>query len=347
MDKTSIEKAFNAATKPARIKEAVLFVENTKGDFSECRGYGGRDIHSPMTMASITKLLTTACILKLCEQKRLSLEDKINRYFDKELLSGIHVLNGQDYSQCLTIADLLFQTSGLPDSFESGNYYASALMKAVIHEDTALTFEQVIAETKALKPRFAPNTGNKAFYANINFDLLGEILEKATGLPLSELYKQMVFKPLGLDKTYLPVSEADFVPHIFYKSQRLERPNLIASCRASGGCVTTTKDLMVFSRGFWAGALFDKRVFERLTRYKKLQSNKGPIWYGGGYMRIPLEGPTTMFMGKGELLGHSGSTGSFAFYYPWKDLHIVGDLVQFANPALPIRLTMRLAMFIK
>jgi len=51
-------------------------------------------------------------------------------------------------------------------------------------------------------------------------------------------------------------------------------------------------------------------------------------------------------MGKGELLGHSGSSGSFAFYYPEKNLYIVGDLNQLDNPALPIRLVMRLAMSI-
>ncbi len=147
---------------------------------------------------------------------------------------------------------------------------------------------------------------------------------------------------MNLRSTYLPVSENDFVPHVFFKTQRLERPKLIASCRASGGCVTTARDLMAFSKGFWK--LFDKKVFERLAVYRRVQVNKGPISYGGGYMRIALGGITTLFMGKGELLGHSGSTGSFAFYYPRKDLHIVGDLAQLANPALPIRLVIRIAM---
>jgi D-alanyl-D-alanine carboxypeptidase len=69
-----------------------------------------------------------------------------------------------------------------------------------------------------------------------------------------------------------------------------------------------------------------------------------PICYGCGYMRIPLNGFNTLFMGKGELMGHSGSTGSFAFYYPDKDLFIIGDLNQMTNAALPIRLSMRIAI---
>ena len=73
----------------------------------------------------------------------------------------------------------------------------------------------------------------------------------------------------------------------------------------------------------------------------------GPIYYGGGYMQIPLNTLMTLFMGKGELLGHSGSTGSFAFYYPHNDLFFVGDTNQMAHPGLPIRLVMKLAMFVK
>ncbi|HEX2981053.1 MAG TPA: hypothetical protein VHO48_12365, partial [Anaerolineaceae bacterium] len=103
-------------------------------------------------------------------------------------------------------------------------------------------------------------------------------------------------------------------------------------------------ELMRFLKAFFAGRLFDRALFARLASYRPLQGAMGPISYGGGYMRIPLNGLATLFMGKGELLDHSGSTGSFAFYYPLKDLYYVGDLNQMANPALPVRLVMQLAM---
>jgi len=53
----------------------VLLVENTKGDFSVCCGYGGRDKHSPLFTASVSKLFVTACILILQEQQKLSPDD--------------------------------------------------------------------------------------------------------------------------------------------------------------------------------------------------------------------------------------------------------------------------------
>lgn len=64
-------------------------------------------------------------------------------------------------------------------------------------------------------------------------------------------------------------------------------------------------------------------------------------------MRIPLGGLSTLFMGKGELIGHTGTTGSFALYYPDKDLFLTGDTNQVANPALPVRLVMQLALSMK
>jgi len=343
MNRQSIQKVFNSATSSSQIHEACLLVENSKGDFSESFGYGGHETDLPMIAASVTKLFTTTCILKLCEQRRLSLENNISQYFNRDLLSGLHVFKGHEYSFDLTVSDLLFQTSGLPDEFESRNN-AGILKNAILDEDTYITFEQYLDEVKSLAPRFAPNTGKKAYYSNINFDLLGKILENVTEMSLADVYRQFIFTPLGMSKTYLPIDEKDFVPHVYLKSQKLERPKLIASCRASGGCISTAKDLMTFSKAFWDSRLFDKKFFERLCMYRKLQINKGPIFYGGGYMQIPLGVPLTLFMGKGELLGHSGSTGSFAFYYPVKDLHFTGNMLQLAKPDIPIKLVMRLAM---
>lgn len=341
MNRQSLQKTFDGITKSKQVHEAVLFAENPANNFSESFSYGGRDIDTPMIMASITKMFTTACILKFCEEGKISLEDKIAVYFNEDILKGLHIYGEREYSFDLTIADLLFQTSGLPDSFEAGNF------NSFLQGDSSSTFEEDLAETKTQKPRFAPNTGNKAYYANVNFSLLGEILTKVSGLPLNDVYKQIVYTPLGISHTYLAGGENDFVPHMYYGEQKIERPKVIASSGAAGGGVSTPRDLMAFSKGFWHGKLFIKSILERLSIYKNVQANKGPIQYGGGYMRIGLGRLTTMFIGKGELVGHSGSTGSFMFYYPEKDLHFVGDLAQFKNPALPIRLVIRLAMTAK
>lgn len=340
----TLDNIFKKTVASNKIHECVLYVENTKGDFSYSNGYGDKNLNSPLLMASITKLFTTTCILVLQEQERLSLDDKVSKYFDDSIMNGLHKYGGKEYSSELTISDLLFQISGLPDEAEERR---NGVKEFCLGEDSYITFLENIDKVKKQKPHFAPRTAHKAFYANINFDMLGKIIEEVTNLPLEQAYQQMIFEPLGLRNTYLPVSEKDFVPNIYYKDKAIHRPNLLMSSRASGGCITTAFELMIFIKSFFAGKLFRRTNFEKLSIYNKLQISKGPIYYGGGYMEIPLDGLTTLFMGKGELIGHSGSTGSFAFYYPYKDLFIVGDVNQISNPAFPIRLVIKLAMAIK
>jgi len=201
--------------------------------------------------------------------------------------------------------------------------------------------------SRKLNRLFEHGSVKRAYYADINFDILGEIIEKITNWPLSKAYRHYIFDPLGLKNTYLPESESDFVPNIYCEDKAILRPKFIMSSRGSGGCVTTAYEMMIFLKAFFGGGLFDISILDELSSYNRLQTSMWPICYGSGYMRIPLNGLTTLFMGKGELKGHSGSTGSFAFYYPTKDLFIVGDLNQMKTPSLPVRLSMRIAMMAK
>jgi hypothetical protein len=76
------------------------------------------------------------------------------------------------------------------------------------------------------------------------------------------------------------------------------------------------------------------------VRLLRMEKNCGPA----ACRNLPLSGFRTLFMGKGELTGHSGTPGSFAFYYPLKDLHFTGDMSQLTKPGAPIQLVMRPAI---
>lgn len=306
-----IEKVFNKNIVSNQIYEAVLFIENTNGDFSYSKGYGNKDIDSPLIMGSITKLLTTTCILLLQEQGRLTF--------------------------------LLFQISGLPDVYEEGK---NSYKNRIINEDFFCTFYEIMEKTKKLNSHFKPRTVRKAYYADINFDILGKVIEKITNCTLSEIYKHFIFEPLGLKNTYLPESENDFVPNMYYKDKAIHRPKFIMCSSASGGCITTAREMMIFLKAFWGGDIFNVSIFDVLSGCNKLQASMRPICYGSGYMRIHLNGLISLFWGRCELKGHSSSTGAFAFYCPAKDLFIIGDLNQMKNVALPIRLSMRIAMIL-
>lgn len=344
MDKAKkFNKAFKKATRAGNIFEAVLLVENGNGDFSYSKGYGEKHVNSPLFMEGITKLFTTAVILRLVQNKKLFLGDKVSDYFDSETMKGLHIYKGADYSLILTVENLLFQSSGLPCSFEEATSIHQRIANANKPNNS---FEEVISRTKKLNPHFAPCNDN-AFYTNVNFDLLGKIIEKVLDAPLHEVFAEHIFDPLQMSDTYIPIDEEDFIPKIYFKDEAVLLNETIIASPASGAGVSTARDLMIFLKAFFRGKLFNKAIFNRLDNYRKLQTAMGPVSYGGGYMQIPLEGAVTFFKGKGELLGHSGLTGAFAFYYPLEDLFFVGDVNQMENPATPIKLAIRLAKRIK
>jgi len=336
-DIQAVERVFQRATRAKDIYEAVLLVENRKGDFSAELGYGGRTADSPLFTASIGKMFTTSCILILEEQGKLSLSDPISKYLDKSILEGLHSFKGTDYARQLTISNLLFQTSGIPDWLEHGRD-----KQIFIDNDVFLSFEEKIASIQEDKRFFAP--GSRCRYSDTNFSILGKIIEIITNMPLARVCEEWIFQPLGLLKTYLPTSKEDFVTNIFYQERSLYRPNAMRAASGSGDGMTTARELMVFLKAFFNGEFFNKETFHRLSKYGRLQLTMGGAWYGGGYMRIPLGVPRTLFMRKGELLGHTGATGSFAFYYPERDIYFVGDFNQAAKPGLPMVTAVNLAV---
>lgn len=338
MDTTKVEKLFNRLTASEKIHEGVLLIENCTGDFSFSKAYK-RDLDTPMLMASITKLFTTTCIFALIQEGKLGLQDKISDYLPKAIVAGLHIYKGKDNSFDLTIAHLLFQTSGLPDYYLEG-----AIFKKIKQQDFSYSFEDILGWIKSKDSHFLPGLKRKAYYADINFDLLGKIVETVNDSSLQAAYTKYIFMPLSLKETYLASGENDFAPYIYYKHLQLERPLFIRSCYASGGGVTTARELMIFIKAFWSGALFDKAVFSKLTQCNPLQMKFYPIRYMGGYMKIPTFYP---FGKKYTLVGHSGSTGSFAFYCPEKNLFFVGDVPQISSPSICVRLVMRAALEIR
>ncbi|WP_085992212.1 hypothetical protein [Oceanobacillus senegalensis] len=92
------------------------------------------------------------------------------------------------------------------------------------------------------------------------------------------------------------------------------------------------RELMVFTKAFFKEKLFNHTVFHKLKVNNRLKVSMLPIHYGSGFMRIPLNGLATLFMGKGKLIGHSGSTGSFAFYNPEKGMFFYWRCQSNRNP---------------
>lgn len=341
MKTKSYDDLFNKYVQEKRIYESVVLIEKGTGETIFSKACGGKDIDSPIIAASITKMFTAACIFILIQQGYMTLNDNLLNFYEPAYLKRLHFYKGKDYSYDLKISDLLYQTSGLPDIYEEGK---DSIKRQAIIADTFITFDKNIDLTKEKEAHFPPNCKNNAYYADINYNILGDIIEKVTKCSLERAFDKYIFSRINMVNTYLPVSEEEYIPMVYYGNKQLYRPQFIMCSKASGGCITSTRDLMIFIQAFFHGGLFDKKILDS-KQYRRLQLSMFPIYYGSGHMRIKMGGFSTSFMGQGDLMGHSGSTGSFAFYYPSKELFFVGDFNQMKYPALPIRFVMQLAMF--
>ncbi|MBN2462995.1 MAG: serine hydrolase, partial [Dehalococcoidia bacterium] len=155
--------------KDRSIENCVLAVTKGDGSYSwaGAAGIANQDGQVPMTrdtpvyIASVTKLYTATTIMKLYEEGALSLDDPISKYLPADLITGIHVYKGKDYSNEITIEQLLAQTSGIADYYEEKGKDGKSVFEILVEDpDSYWTVDGAIARTRdELQPHFAPGTG--------------------------------------------------------------------------------------------------------------------------------------------------------------------------------------------
>ena len=298
------------------------------------------DHETPFFIASATKLFTTALILQLCERQSLSLDSPVAHWLDGEELDGWQVYGGQSHAQHLTVRHLLAHTSGLPDYFEGadaqGTRWHSRLLKG---EDFAWTPEQAIARAKRMKPRFAPGTPGKASYSDTNFQLLGQVIERAAGEPLARCYDEGIVQPLGLRRTYLYTDPTDTTPRdVYHRQQRLRIPLAMASFGADGGMVSTAPELLRFVDAFFSGQLFARAMLPQLQEWHRISF---PLCAGVGLHPFRLPWLLDPLRRLPPMMGHSGLSGALADHCPQSQVSIAGSANPVAWPGTPFRLGAR------
>jgi CubicO group peptidase (beta-lactamase class C family) len=131
-------------------------------------------------IASVSKQITAALVLKLHEQGRLSIDSSIRSYFP-------------DYPNAnqITIHHLLSNSSGIPNFDLSADFYPA------FHRDDY--FQGLVDMFKDLPVRFAP--GHAYEYSNSGYLLLSRIVELVTEKPFEEALRTHLFEPLGMTYT--------------------------------------------------------------------------------------------------------------------------------------------------
>jgi len=360
-----LEQLLEELMKKKCIKQAILGVESGDGSLNwiGARGVANAEgekmtPETPFWIASVTKLFIASTILRLQENGKLSLEDKIGTYLPADLIEGIHKTDEEkDHSKEITIQQLLGHFSGLPDYIETKKKGDKSLFEEILEEgDKEWGINEVLQRVRDYnKPLFPPQEinkkGKKARYSDTNYQLLIAIIESVMKKPLAEVFREMIFKPLGLEKTFSPdlktFAGENSIGGVWYKDQQLKIPRAMASFQ---DLFSTAEELLIFMKALVKGEIFVRRETLNLmtgewNRLGFSLSRVGPGWpmeYGLGILRFTIPGYIPPFQKVPEIIGHSGASGSWLFFCPDWDLYLVGNVSQISAPALPFQFVPKL-----
>lgn len=184
-------------------------------------GYADIEAERPMTadtlvrIASMTKPVTAVAVLQLVEDGALRLDqplaDIIPAFADARV--AVSTSAGEDgeietvpADRAVTIEDLLTHTSGIGYVFDYETDLGRLYLTRNIYEDRVMSLEERIDQLAGLPLYFQP--GERWYYSWAN-DILGRVVEVASGQDLEAYMQARIFQPLGMEATtFFPTGEA-------------------------------------------------------------------------------------------------------------------------------------------
>ena len=235
------------------------------------KGYGYRNAadktanneQTIFQLGSITKQFTSAVILKLQEEKKLSVTDKLSKYFP-----------GYPKGDSVTIEQLLTHTSGIYSYTNDPKFMANEVSKPASREMMMALFRD--------KPfDFSPGTGWN--YSNSGYSLLGYIIEAVTKKPYEQAVRKYIFTPLGMtqsgfDFTNLKNKEKATGYFKLDDKETVPAPIVDSTVSYSAGAIySTTADLYL-----WHKALQKNNILSKVQQDKAYTPVKNKYGYGWG-----------------------------------------------------------------
>ncbi len=329
MDTAKLESFILEKMSKTRIPSISIAI--VKGDsVVYSRAFGFRDIEkglyaTPNTIygiGSVTKSFTALAILKLVEEGKLDLEDPIEKYVPLDI---------KPFGESIRIHHLLTHTSGIP-----ALAYAEAYIRGVLGLDRVwlplATPEDVISFMRDAHQWIASRPGERFFYLNEGYVLLGYIISKISGMRYEDYVKKYILEPLEMRRTYFFEEEVRrdldvATPYIVDREGKHIPSRFPYGITADGGLLSNAMDMarylsMLINRGLFR----DKTIID--SKYIDLMERKyidvpfkifGDEGYGYGLI------VTEKFFDK-KLIHHSGSVlvyTAFMGYIPSEKLGVV------------------------
>ncbi len=311
-----------------KVRNAYLLVYSEKLgiDINIAEGKTGEIPANPKQanhLASVGKLFTATLIGMLYDKGLLDFEDKISRYLDVDLMKGLHIYKGIDYSSEITIKHLLTQTSGLNDVF-------FPLLKKMIKDPSLKMTIRDALEWGKVNQKPVAKPGQRHFYTDTNYYLLGLIIENLTQKPFHNAVHEMIFEPLGMENAYIngfsePKIKSYYPPAdiYLYNINFIDNKNVAQLDFAGGGVVAPLSEYLIFMK-----ALVNHKLVKQETLSRMIDDdvNMGfPVLgfrYGYSVWKpkpIPLLMPKRFYC-----WGCVGATGAFMFYHPQTESYVIG-----------------------
>jgi D-alanyl-D-alanine carboxypeptidase len=289
---------------------------------------------TPIYLASVTKIYIATLVMVLSQDKLLSLDDPAARYLPADLVDGIDVYRGHDYSRAVTVRQLMSMTSGIADYYEEKGPDGKTGYDLFLADPARTwTVAEMIGRARTdLKAHFAPGTG--LYYSDTGYQLLGMIIENVTRTSLASALQNYLFRPLGLRHTWLtgsPEPAGLAAPaRVFDHQQDITTVRASTDYWADGGLVATPADMIAFLRALHDGKIVSPASLRTMqTWHNRDGSPTLPfsfVQYGYGLWHFQMTGPLGALKNVVPTWGASGSTGSFLYYSQPLDLYLAGTV---------------------
>ncbi|MDO9255614.1 MAG: serine hydrolase [Bacteroidales bacterium] len=287
-----VDQIFKSAHAGTTSGVSVLVSQDGKIIYEKGFGYadvGNKVPVSPDTkfrIGSITKQFIATCILKLQEQGKLSIQDKLSKY-----------IPGFPRGDEVTICHLLTHTSGIHAYTNRPDFLKYLTMP--------ITSAALVDTIKAYPYDFNP--GDKYQYNNSGFFLLGYILEKLSGKSLAVYLNETLFKPLGMNNTGIyettRLLDNEAYGYSYSNDTIFKAVNWDMSWAGGAGALySTAKDLYTWNEAVFNGKVLSDESLKAAFTKTEL-NNKEKIDYGFGWSLGELRG--------NKLISHGGGLHGF------------------------------------
>lgn len=274
---------------------ALAVVKNGQPVVNKGYGLADAELKVPLTsetvirLGSVSKQFFSTAILKLMEEGKLTLDDRVHRFFPDAPQTWIDI----------TIKHLMSHSSGLP---LEGPAYDNFIIQSDL---------KIIKSAYPLPLQF--KTGEKYQYCNLGYYMLAEIITQVSGMPWQQYIHQQLFVPAAMNSSYV----TDFhliIPNrasgYMHRQDTLINAYPMYAIRPSGGFLSTSSDMIK-----WEKIIRERKMILKKENWEKLwqpfvkmdDKSESKEYYGFGWAMDEYKGR--------KIVVHGGSNPGFKSVY--------------------------------